>query len=202
MCFQSHIYEEAETRTSFLSVYVLVQSFLMLLLYYYGYYCCFFIIIIIIMTIIVLFFGCSCTGTNSCLTFCSHRLQRVKHQLWFQPVWTQPLFLWFGFFEFCFSLFGILSFFLPVQEEKLAICVCCSERTPRFYSLSSFMVPICTILKVLILVYMQNIPVLQQKHVKKIRLKKCYSITLIFSEHCTVALLCASISEAKKKTLK
>lgn len=34
------------------------------------------------------------------------------------------------------------------------------------------MVPICTILKVLILVYMQNIPVLQQKHVTKIRLKK------------------------------
>lgn len=31
------------------------------------------------------------------------------------------------------------------------------------------MVPICTILKVLILVYMQNIPVLQQKRVKKIK---------------------------------
>lgn len=65
------------------------------------------------------------------------------------------------------------------------------------------MVPICTILKVLILVYMQNIPVLQQKRVKKIKIKKkCYSITLIFSEHCTVALLCASISEAKKKEKK
>lgn len=31
------------------------------------------------------------------------------------------------------------------------------------FILSSFMVPICTILKVLILVYMQNIPVLRQK---------------------------------------
>lgn len=99
--------------------------------------------------------------------------------------------------------FIIWHFFVlsPCSRGKLAICVCCSERTPRFYSLSSFMVPICTILKVLILVYMQNIPVLQQKHVTKIRFKKkkCYSITLIFSEHCTVALLCASISEAKKE---
>lgn len=110
------------------------------------------------------------------------------------PVWTSY------FFCFCYHFFIIWRFFVlsPCSRGKLAICVCCSERTPRFYSLSSFMVPICTILKVLILVYMQNIPVLQQKHVKKIRLKKCYSITLIFSEHCTVALLCASISEAKK----
>lgn len=127
-------------------------------------------------------------------------LPKVEHWLCFMPVWTQPL----SFVLFLLILFHYLAFLLlsPCSRGKLAICVCCSERTPRFYSLSSFMVPICTILKVLILVYMQNIPVLQQKHVKKIRLKKCYSITLIFSEHCTVALLCASISEAKKKTLK
>lgn len=68
------------------------------------------------------------------------------------------------------------------------------------FILSSFMVPICTILKVLILVYMQNTPVLQQKTCYKDKNKKNDSITLIFSEHCTVALLCASISEAKKKT--
>lgn len=116
------------------------------------------------------------------------------------PVSIQP------FISFIFvSLFIVWHFFVlsPCSRGKLAICVCCSERTPRFYSLSSFMVPICTILKVLILVYMQNIPVLQQKRVKKIKIKKkCYSITLIFSEHCTVALLCASISEAKKKKKK
>lgn len=116
------------------------------------------------------------------------------------PVSIQPL------ISFIFvSLFIVWHFFVlsPCSRGKLAICVCCSERTPRFYSLSSFMVPICTILKVLILVYMQNIPVLQQKRVKKIKIKKkCYSITLIFSEHCIVALLCASISEAKKKKKK
>lgn len=69
------------------------------------------------------------------------------------------------------------------------------------FILSSFMVPICTILKVLILVYMQNTPVLQQKtcYKDKNKKKKNDSITLIFSEHCTVALLCASISEAGKK---
>lgn len=85
------------------------------------------------------------------------------------PVSIQP----FIFFIFV-SLFIVWHFFVlsPCSRGKLAICVCCSERTPRFYSLSSFMVPICTILKVLILVYMQNIPVLQQKRVKKIKIKK------------------------------
>lgn len=101
------------------------------------------------------------------------------------------------------SLFSVIichSFvFLPVQEEKKkSVFVAVRERL--VFILSSFMVPICTILKVLILVYMQNIPVLRQKTCYEDKNKKKYdSITLIFSEHCTVALLCASISEAKKK---
>ncbi len=122
-------------------------------------------------------------------------LPKVKHKLCFMPVWTQPL-------SFVFvSYFHYFSFFLPVQEEKLAICVCCSERTPRFYSLSSFMVPICTILKVLILVYMQNIPVLQQKHVKKIRLKKMLQHhTYIFWTLYCCFTMCFNLRSEKKKT--
>lgn len=61
-------------------------------------------------------------------------------------------------FTFCHSFV-----FLPVQEEKKkSVFVAVRERL--VFILSSFMVPICTILKVLILVYMQNIPVLRQKN--------------------------------------
>lgn len=188
-----------------------------MLLYYYDYYGCF-IIINYYYDNNCSFLVCSYTGTNSCLTLCSSELMfsyeclnrqiichlnffifctalwklllKVKYELWLRPVWTQPLILLIPFVFFHYLPFSL--FFFPCSRGKHATCVCCSERTLRFYSLSSFMVPICTILKVLILVYMQNIPVLQQKHVTKFK-KKCYSITLIFSEHCTVALLCASI---------
>lgn len=122
------------------------------------------------------FFGCSYTGTNSCLTLCSsygclnyfwaairNVLPEVKCKFLFWSLCEQNLS--FSFVSVSFFIFMIWRFFVlsPCSRGKLAICVCCSERTPRFYSLSSFMVPICTILKVLILVYMQNIPVLQQK---------------------------------------
>lgn len=102
-------------------------------------------------------------------------------------------------FTFFLSLFAIpLLFSLFKRKKKISVFVAVRERL--VFILSSFMVPICTILKVLILVYMQNIPVLQQKKTcYEDKNKKNYSITLIFSEHCTVALLCASISEAKKK---
>jgi len=48
-------------------------------------------------------------------------LPKVKHQLWFLPVYIQPLsfllllFLFFSFF--LVSLFGVYLFFLPGQEE-------------------------------------------------------------------------------------
>lgn len=162
-------------------------------------------------------FFCSHKATNSYLTLCSLSVLSLSVLIDVQreitcylifPFWTAIRVLLkvkYGIcpYEHSLSTFSCFFFhclfFLPVHEEK---SVCCSERTPPFYSLSSFMVPICTILKVLILLYMQNIPVLQQKHVTKIRIKKSYGITLIFSEHCNVALLCASMSEAEKKPLK
>lgn len=80
------------------------------------------------------------------------------------------------------SLFSVIicySFvFLPVQEEKKPVFVAVRERL--VFILSSFMVPICTILKVLILVYMQNIPVLQQKTCYKDKNKKKTASHLYF----------------------
>lgn len=110
------------------------------------------------------------------------------------------LLFWFYFFIFNCLLIDFFWFHLPVQEEKLAICVCCSERTPCFYSLSSFMVPICTILKVLILVYMQNIPVLQRKHVTKI--KKLQHHTYIFWTLYCCFTMCFNLRSKKKRKKK
>lgn len=79
-----------------------------------------------------------------------------------------------------------LYFILP--RENNSNLSCRGEKTANFYV--DFMVTICTILKVLILVYIR---ISVFRHVRN-----CYSITLIFYEHCTVALLCASIYEAEK----
>lgn len=115
------------------------------------------------------------------------------------PVSIQP------FISFIFvSLFIVWHFFVlsPCSRGKLAICVCCSERTPRFYSLSSFMVPICTILKVLILVYMQNIPVLQQKRVKKIKIKKNVTASHLYFLNIVLLLYYVLQSPKRKKRKK
>ncbi len=61
------------------------------------------------------------------------------------------------------------------------------------------MVPICTILKVLILVYMQNIPVLQQKHVKKIRLKKNVTASHLYFLNIVLLLYYVLQSPKRKK---
>lgn len=122
----------------------------------------------------ILFFR-SCSGTNSCLSLCgtefilfgackegfyvldsqeSWLLQRFQQEIWNLLVWTQP-------FHFFLSLFAIpLLFSLFKRKKNLFVAV----RERLIFILSSFMVPICTILKVLILVYMQNIPVLRQKN--------------------------------------
>lgn len=91
----------------------------------------------------------------------------------------------------CFSL-------SPCSRGKLAICVWCSERMPPFYSLSSFMVQICTILKFLILVYMQNIPVLQQKKNMLKRFKKILHHTYIFWTLYCCFTMCFNLWSRKK----
>lgn len=90
--------------------------------------------------------------------------------------------------------------FSPCSRGK-KICVCCSERTPRFYSVEFYGTDLYNFKSSYFSIHAKYSSITTKKHVTKIRIKKNYSITLIFSEHCTVALLCASISEAKKKTL-
>lgn len=64
-------------------------------------------------------------------------LSKVKYLLWFFFSDCLELFFFLGLFSFCVfyifvPLFSISSFLLPVPEKELAICVCCSERTPCF----------------------------------------------------------------------
>lgn len=121
-------------------------------------------------------FFCCCSGTDSWLSLCgrdfsffraskerlyvldsqeSWLLQRFQHEiLEFACMNTIFSFFFFHYLPFlCFS---------PCSRGKTSVFVAVRERL--VFILSSFMVPICTILKVLILVYMQNIPVLQQKN--------------------------------------
>lgn len=156
-----------------------------MLLYYY---CCFFIIIIIIsiiMTIIVLSLAAEKQEkihVQLCANFTFFNMERLHlvsislRALKLKLDISSGLCLseyklshfLFPSFILGFHYLGVTWVFLPVQEDNDLVAA--KERL--VFILSSFMVPICTILKVLILVYMQNIPVLQQKHVKKIRLKK------------------------------
>lgn len=120
-----------------------------MLLYYYDYYGCFVIIIIIIIMTVFSFF-CCCSGTDSWLSLCgrdfsffrvskerlyvldrqeSRLLQRFQHELWNLLVWTRS-------FHFFLSLFAIPLFFSLFKKKN--ICVCCSERTPRFYSVEFY----------------------------------------------------------------
>lgn len=64
------------------------------------------------------------------------------------------------------------------------------------------MVPICTILKVLILVYMQNIPVLQQKRVKKIKIKKNVTASHLYFLNIVLLLYYVLQSPKRKKEKK
>lgn len=103
-----------------------------------------------------------------------------------------------NYFTFFLSIICHSFVFLPVQEEKKSVFVAVRERL--VFILSSFMVPICTILKVLILVYMQNIPVLQQKkHVTKIRIKKKWRHhTYIFWTLYRCFTMCFNLRSEKK----
>lgn len=154
----------------------------------------------------------SCSGTDSCLSLCGTEfiffkvskerrfyvmdsqecrlLQRLKHEIWNLLVSTQP-------FHFFLPLFAIPLFFSLFKRKKF--CVCCSERTPRFYSVEFYGTDLYNFKSSYFSIHAKYSSITTKKHVTKIRIKND-SITLIFSEHCTVALLCASISEAKKKT--
>lgn len=206
-CFLRHIYGKAEAEHPFWvvnGVDFFDQSIFNVIILLWLLWL--FLLLLLSLLWSTLFFSCS--GTDSCLSLCGTKLiffrackekyyvweswllQRFQQEIWNLLVWTQ-------LFHFFLSLFVIPLFFSLFNRKKI-LFVAVRERL--VFILSSFMVPICTFLKVLILVYMQNIPVLRQKKTcYKDKNKKNYSITLIFSEHCTVALLCASISEAKKK---
>lgn len=206
-CFLRHIYGKAEAEHPFWvvnGVDFFDQSIFNVIILLWLLWLFFLLLLSLLWS--TLFFSCS--GTDSCLSLCGTKLiffrackekyyvweswllQRFQQEIWNLLVWTQ-------LFHFFLSLFVIPLFFSLFNRKKI-LFVAVRERL--VFILSSFMVPICTFLKVLILVYMQNIPVLwQKKTCYKDKNKKNYSITLIFSEHCTVALLCASISEAKKK---
>lgn len=155
-----------------------------------------------------LFFSCS--GTDSCLSLCGTKfiffrackekyyvweswlLQRFQQEIWNLLVWTQ-------LFHFFLSLFVIPLFFSLFNRKKI-LFVAVRERL--VFILSSFMVPICTFLKVLILVYMQNIPVLRQKkHVTKIRIKKITASHLYFLNIVPLLYYVLQSPKRKKKTL-
>lgn len=164
------------------------------------------IIVIIIMAVIVISLAAATQETKWCLTLCSWDLVCFSFPASWKKFTAKSKISALGYACVCAQLFSSLSLFYsffiiwrslllsPCSRGKLAICVCCSERTPCFYSLSSFMVPICTILKVLILVYMQNIPVLQQEHVKKI--KKVTASHLYFLN---IVLLLYYVLQSKKR---
>lgn len=117
------------------------------------------------------------------------RLPVPPTSFYYDYYFIMKLLLWLSLFPVssCFFLNIFLAYFI-LPCEKNSNLSCCGERTANFYV--DFMVTICTILKVLILVYIR---ISVFRHVRN-----CYSITLIFYEHCTVALLCASIYEAEK----
>lgn len=126
-------------------------------------------------------------------------LPKVKYQLWFLPAWTQPLsFLLFLFLFVLFWRFFVLS---PCSRGKTRnLCLLQWENASFLFSVKFYGTDLYNFKSSYFSIHAEYSSITTKKHVKKIRLKKkkCYSITLIFSEHCTVALLCASISEAKK----
>lgn len=167
-----HIYRKAEAEHPF---WVRPSRFLtnlfLMLLYYYDFYGCFVIIIIIIIitTVFFFFYFHSCSGTDSCWSLCRRELVfRVSEGRFLRDcrdfnMKFEICLYEHNLFTFYLSLFAILLFFSLFKRKKKSVAV----RERLVFILSSFMVPICTILKVLILVYMQNIPVLQLK-------KTCY----------------------------
>lgn len=178
----------------------LTNLFLMLL-YYYDYYGCFFNYYHYYESI--LFFR-SCSGTDSWLSLCGKEIAWWAIVCFRRPgkLITAEISTWnleFAWMNTIFSFFSIIichSFvFLPVREGKTSVFVAVRERL--VFILSSFMVPICTILKVLILVYMQNTPVLQQKTCYKDKNKKMTASHLYFLN--IVLLLYYVLQSPKRK---
>lgn len=132
----------------------------------------------------ILFFR-SCSGTNSCLSLCgtefilfrackegfyvldsqeSWLLQRFQQEIWNLLVWTQP-------FHFFLSLFAIPLFFSLFKRKK-KICVCCSERTPRFYSVEFYGTDLYNFKSSYFSIHAKYSSITTKKHVTKIRIKK------------------------------
>lgn len=184
-----------------------------MLLYYYDYYGCFVIIIIII--IMTIFFFCCCSGTDSWLSLCgrdfsffraskehlyvldsqeSWLLQRFQREIWNLLVWTRS-------FHFFLSLFAIPLFFSLFNRKN--ICVCCSERTPRFYSVEFYGTDLYNFKSSYFSIHAKYSSITTKKHVTKIRIKKWQHHTYIFwTLYCCFTMCFNLRSEKKKTTLK
>lgn len=174
-----------------------------MLLYYYDYYGCF----------LLLWqhsFFRSCSGTNSCLSLCgtefilfrackegfyvldsreSWLLQRFQQEIWNLLVWTQP-------FHFFLSLFAIPLFFALFKRKK-KICVCCSERTPRFYSVEFYGTDLYNFKSSYFSIHAKYSSITTKKHVTKIRIKKMTASHLYFLN--IVPLLYYVLQSPKRK---